>query len=279
MNSLMLSPSHTTRSTSIWQFFGWSFTLSWLIWVPLTLAHFNMGPVRVSEQFSGLVRLLGVLMPAVVAMTLTVRRGGRTELRKLMARLAIWRVHWGWWLAAVGVYPALLVCAAVLFNGLGWQPALRLHPIPPSDLLVSMLILGIATLGEEIGWRGVALPALQRQYSPLKASLILGTAWATWHLPFWLLLGNLEEFGPGYLGLNYLFIVPSTVYLTWIFNRTRSSLLLPVAFHLSFNIVNVAVFPVTSTIGAYALFIGLQGAVVFGIILRMHRPEVLPETA
>jgi uncharacterized protein len=149
----------------------------------------------------------------------------------------------------------------------------------PIVLLVNILILGIATLGEEIGWRGVALPGLQRQYSPLKASLILGAAWATWHLPFWLLLGNLEEFGPGYFGLNYLFIVPSTYYLTWIFNRTRSSLLLPVAFHLSFNIVNVAVYPVTSTLGAYALFIGLQGLVISGIILRIHRPEVLPEKA
>jgi uncharacterized protein len=271
--------SLATRTTSVWQFFGWSFLLSWLIWIPLTLAHFNLGPVRISEQVSGLVRLLGVLMPAVVALTLTVRSGGRTELRKLVARLAIWRVHWGWWLAAVGVYPALLLCAALLSNGLGWQPYLKLHPVPPIALLVNILILGIATLGEEIGWRGVALPGLQRQYSPLKASLILGTAWATWHLPFWLVLGNLEEFGPGYLGLNYLFIVPSTVYLTWIFNRTRSSLLLPVAFHLSFNIVNVAVFPVTTTIGAYALFIGLQGAVILGLILRIHRPEVLPEKA
>jgi uncharacterized protein len=267
--------SFSTRFTPVWQFFGWSFLLSWLVWVPLAMAHYNLGPVRVSEQVIGLARLLGVLMPALVAMTLTARSGGRTELHKLLARLAIWRVHWGWWLAAVGVYPALLLCAALLFNSLGWQPTLRLNQVSPIDLLVNILILGIATLGEEIGWRGVALPGLQRQYRPLNASLILGAAWATWHLPFWLLLGNLEEFGPGYFGLNYLFIVPSTYYLTWIFNRTRSSLLLPIAFHLSFNIVNVAVYPVTSTLGAYALFIGLQGMVISGIILGIPRPEVL----
>jgi hypothetical protein len=59
----MESPdAESFRSTSIWQFFGWSFLLSWLIRIPLTLAHFNLGPVRVSEQVRGLVRLLGVLM-------------------------------------------------------------------------------------------------------------------------------------------------------------------------------------------------------------------------
>jgi hypothetical protein len=72
--------SFSTRFTPVWQFFGWSFTLSWLIWVPLAMAHYNLGPVGVSEQVSGLVRLLGVLMPALVAMALTARSGGRTEL-------------------------------------------------------------------------------------------------------------------------------------------------------------------------------------------------------
>jgi hypothetical protein len=36
--------SFVTRSTPVWQFFGWSFMLSWLIWVPLALAHYNLGP-------------------------------------------------------------------------------------------------------------------------------------------------------------------------------------------------------------------------------------------
>ncbi|HSO63654.1 MAG TPA: CPBP family glutamic-type intramembrane protease [Ornithinibacter sp.] len=47
----------------------------------------------------------------------------------------------------------------------------------------------------KVGWRGVALPALQAQGGPVRASVILGLVTATWHVPYWVialaLLGHL----------------------------------------------------------------------------------------
>jgi membrane protease YdiL (CAAX protease family) len=268
----MAHSASKTCPVSIKSFFVWTFFLSWLIWIPLALSYYGLGQLRVSEGLSSIVRLVGVLMPAAAAIALTAAAGGRAAVGQLLARLRIWQVGWGWWTAAVVVYPAVLLVSALLYNWLGGKPALAMLRVQPAALLVQILILAIASFGEELGWRGVALPALQRQYSPLKSSLILGLAWATWHIPFWVLLGNLEQFGAGYFGLNYLFIVPSTAYLTWIFNRTCSSLLLPVAFHLAFNILNVAIVPVTTTIGAYALFTVLQSLIVIAVSRRIHRP-------
>jgi membrane protease YdiL (CAAX protease family) len=240
-------------------FFGLTYLLSWLIWVPLALSHLGIGPLHIPEEISSGVRLLGVLMPATSALLLAAWAGGRSAVRGLLGRLTVWRVGWVWWAAAVVVQPALLVAVGLLYSAFGGQPPVTaLPPVPAAALAVNVVMLALATLGEEVGWRGVALPALQRRYGARAASAILGLLWATWHLPFWLLLDTFDQFGVGYLALNYLLILPSTLYITWFFNHSRSSLLLPVAFHVAFNIVNVAWLPVTTNVRAFGLFIALE---------------------
>ena len=94
------------------KFFGLTFALSWLIWVPLAMSHFGIA-FNIPEAASNAVRLLGVLMPAASALILTRLTGRRDAMRYLWARLFLWRVDGKWWLAAVAGQPALLVLAAV----------------------------------------------------------------------------------------------------------------------------------------------------------------------
>ncbi len=84
-----------------------------------------------------------------------------------------------------------------------------------------------------------------------------------WHLPFWLLLDTFDQFGILYLALNLLFVFPTIFYVTWIFNHSRYSLLLPVVFHLAFNVVNTALLPVTLNLAAFGILI------VLGLILAL----------
>ena len=268
----MSKPSHpSSQSVTPLRFFLLTFILSWLIWIPLTLSHFNIGPFKISEDLSSIIRLLGVLMPMVSALLLTAIYGGRPAIRNLLSRLKIWRVGWKWWIAVVLVFPALLIFAGILYNLFSDQPPISLLPITAAVLLANTLFLTIASLGEEIGWRGVALPALLQRYSPLTASSILGIVWATWHLPFWLLIGTLSQYGAGYFVLNYIFIVPTTFYITWIFINSKGSLLLPVVLHLIFNIINVTILPVTSTTNSFAVFVGLQLVLMLVIILKLRK--------
>lgn len=243
-------------------FFILTFVLSWLVWIPLLLAHFGIGPFHIPEETITLVRLLGVLMPALSALILSALAGGWREVVKLLGRLAIWRVGLSWWAAAVIVPPVMLVGTAAVFNLLGGNPPITVASLGSLDaFIVYVVFLALATLGEEIGWRGVALPALQSNHSALQASAILGILWAAWHIPFWLLLESFTQYGIGYLVLNVLFVVTGTFYITWFFNHTRSSLLLPVGFHLSFNLVNVGWLPVTLSVGAFGLLIVFQGLI------------------
>lgn len=252
-------------------FFALTYGLSWLIWIPLVLSHFGIGPVAIPEGISNIVRLFGVLMPATAALLLTARSGGRVAVRNLLGRLMIWRVGWRWWGAAALVQPAVLVLIVLAYNWLGGVPPVT--PLPPVSmgvLVINIIMLTLATLGEEIGWRGVALPALQQRHSALVASVILGLLWATWHVPFWLLMDTFAQYGFGYLALNYLLVLPMTLYITWFFNHGRYSLLLVAASHITFNIVNVAWLPVTSNIGAFAFVIAAEWVIALLVLPRLE---------
>jgi uncharacterized protein len=251
------------------RFFVLTYALSWLIWLPLVASHFDIGPLRIPEGTSNLVGLFGVLMPATVALVLSWRSGGRPEVRALVSRLRIWRVGAGWWAAAVLLQPLLLVIAGVAANLLGGSTAV---PWTPPDsvgyLVVTVIFLLIAVLGEEIGWRGVALPALEQRMGTLAATMTLGTGWAVWHVPFWLLQDSYTQFGPGYIGLNLLLIVPFSLYIAWFFNHTRFSILVPVGFHIGFNVVNTLLFQVTMSVEAFLILIALEWIV--GLLVLRH---------
>jgi membrane protease YdiL (CAAX protease family) len=235
-------------------FFVLTFVLSWLIWIPLVTSHFGIGSFYAAEETSNVVRLLGVLMPAASALILTAQSGRRNAMRNLWSRLLLWRVDWKWWLAAVAGHPVLLLLAAFVSNLFASGEKIIPASQTTSELIVNVVILLIATLGEEIGWRGVALPSLQQHNSALRSSVILGFLWAVWHLPFWLLLDSVDQFGFGYLLLNFLFVLPLTFYITWFFNHGQQSILLAVMFHLTFNIVNNVFLPVTINVGAFVIF-------------------------
>ena len=237
------------------KFFTLTFLLSWLIWIPLAMSHFGIGPFHIPEATSNIVRLLGVLMPAVSALTLTAVTGGNRAVGDLWARLFLWRVNWKWWLAATLGQPALLVLAGIIYNWVSKGSKISPQPlVSGSAFLVNVIMLLMATLGEEIGWRGAALPGLQSRSSALKSSVILGLLWALWHIPFWLLLDTFDQFGVPYLLLNFLFVLPLTFYITWLFNHSQQSILLAVMLHVTFNIVNTVLLPITTEVGAFLIF-------------------------
>ena len=90
------------------------------------------------------------------------------------------------------------------------------------------LVVG-GVLGEELGWRGFALPRMQTKRSALVASLILGGIWASWHLPFYLSgAQTLSEFAPTFV-VTFIATIP----ITWLFNNTNGSVLLTTLLHAS----------------------------------------------
>jgi membrane protease YdiL (CAAX protease family) len=97
-------------------------------------------------------------------------------------------------------------------------------PIAVATFLFS--IFPGSALGEELGWRGFALPHLQTARSALGASLVLGTLWGVWHLPLYLTGTDIRP--PS--------LFPASVIYTWMYNSTGGSLLIVVLFHAASNL-------------------------------------------
>jgi membrane protease YdiL (CAAX protease family) len=232
--------------------------------------------------------LLAGYGPALAAILVTAAVSGRSGLRALGRRLVLWRVGLQWYTVA------LLLPAAMMLGGLavhlllgGATPSAAHPPTMPLDLpgplwqqiLLLMLIftLGFDGLGEEVGWRGYALPQLLQRHSALAASLILGALWALWHLPYALTVGSAMSTSPFITQVPG--ILANAILYTWLFNHTRGSLLLAILFHaannVTFNALPVLV-PGVADIGAWGAIV--RWGVVLGVVWY-NGPAHLTRTA
>jgi membrane protease YdiL (CAAX protease family) len=210
-----------------------TFVLSWLAWLPLVASGATVRPGQLPTHFVGLVG------PAVAAVVVAALTGG---LPRLWARVTRWRVALGWYLLAAVAPVAVLAVALAVEAAVGaGQPDLaglrRYSGLPELAIpVVYVLVLLGNGFGEEIGWRGCALPLLQRRHGPIGATALLTVVWAAWHLPQFAVLETYRTMSvmvvPGFV----LGLFAGAVVFTWIMAQT-DSVLIAALFHASYNMV------------------------------------------
>ena len=213
-------------------FFPLAFLLSWYPWlISLIRKSGDGGP-----------NPLGVFVAAIIVTAIT---EGRTGLKEFFSRLIRWRVRIQWYVL-IFVLPFVLcaISAWLVVFAAGAVPDFNKLPAATDLVERFIFIFLFIGLGEEPGWRGFALENLQKKLSPVKASMILGGIWAFWHLP---LMGT--EFTLPVIPAFIISVFAATFILTWIYNNTRGSVLLPMLFHAAVN-----------TIGAGYIFLLFSGA-------------------
>lgn len=96
------------------------------------------------------------------------------------------------------------------------------------SLAISIFCVIAGCIGEEIGWRGFLLPALNRNLSLIISSLIIGIVWGAWHFDF-------ENGTIGYL-FSILFMTSLSVIISWVQVKSNGSILPAILFHFVVNL-------------------------------------------
>lgn len=214
---------------SLFKFFLLTYIVSWSLWISAAVI---LPGAAGFGAISGVLYMLGVFAPAIVALVLTARAEGRPGTFVLLRRTIKWSVAVRWYVFAIAYMVVIKLTAALLL-----RVATGTWPVFGNEAVYIMAIAIVFSTpvqsGEEIGWRGYALPRLSDRLGLSSASLILGVIWACWHLPFFFISGT-DKSGQSF-PVYLLDVTALSVAMAWLYWRTNGSLLLTMLMHAAVN--------------------------------------------
>lgn len=260
----------TAGTSDLWGYLAFSHGWTWLFWA-IVIARGT--DVWASAASIALLAVGGLGVP-VGGIVMTWRTEGGEGLRALLRRLIDpGRISGWWWAVVLLLYPAVKLGSVALALALGTvdepvqlEQASALLGRPDELLLYAGFVFLLGPLPEEIGWRGYLLDRLQRRFTALGASLLVGIAWFSWHIPLFLMAGYYTRAGgaPDPVRFSVMIVLGSILY-TWIHNNNGGSVLAAVLFHFSGNLSG-ELLDVPEAVAAYESY--LTAAVVLFVLWR-----------
>lgn len=263
----------TTRRRLV-VFFLLAFGLSWVIMIPEALASSGVAERVFPLEFVA----LAVFGPTLAAVISAALEGGREAVGSLLRRIVVFRVNWIWYFVVVIGPPLLFLVSRTLEAALGGEPPSILESPLQSELgfggvPVGFFLLGlglnnlVVTLGEELGWRGYALPRLQSRQSALGAGVILGSLWGLWHLPLAFAPSTQSAVSQLPFWAFLIDITAMSVLYVWIFNHTRGSVALATILHASTNTWVVPLMPPGAiSVRQFYLTVAIRVAIALAVV-------------
>jgi uncharacterized protein len=253
-----------SKRQSLATFFALAYAISWLIWAPLWLPAFGIRWLPVLPFHHA----LGALGPIVAAFLVSAMESGLAGSGDLLRSMGLWRGRLLW------VAIALFVPLALLAFAVAWVSFVNGENISISNFgssrefpqfsALAFLVYNAISFGygEEVGWRGFALPRLQTRHSALYASLLLTLGWAVWHIPlFFYRVGYTSMDVTGIAGW-FFSLLTGSVLLTWLYNESRGSILVAALFHASVDMVFTTSTPFPSVSNAAGALITIWGIII-----------------
>lgn len=221
-------PLHPRRAPLVC-FVVLAYALSWAWWLPLAVRHDVVGPGQGWPS-----HLPGLLGPALAAIVTTALYDGRAGLRALWTRAVRVRAPWTSY-AMVLATAALLLATCVEDRPLSAASLLRYSGAPELAAATVPYVLLLNGFGEELGWRGFLGERLLPRHGLARSALWIAPVWAAWHLPLFWVVASFRDLGPGGVIGWTLGLGCGSVFLLWLYDRSRRAVPIVAAWHTAFN--------------------------------------------
>jgi len=229
------------RAGSLAGYFLLTYAVTWSCFIPVAA-----GVLRATTLPGYALLLVGTFAPSLVAVLLTWSREGVAGIRALLRGVVQWQVAGRWYLFAASYIAVVKSAVALLHRAvLGAWPRFGTEPLYLIPLAIAMSTPVQA--GEEIGWRGYALPRMAARMGLRAASVVLGIIWACWHLPLFF-VPEADTYQQSFT-VYALQVTALSVAIAWLYGNTKKSLLLPMLLHAAAN-NSKDIVPSALTVGA-----------------------------
>ena len=218
------------------QFYIAVFAATWGFWLFAIL--FNEG----LSNFLGL--FLGLISPSTLAI-IFVMTSKSDELKKDFKRkiFNFWKLKPGYILGGYLIIAAVIGCSiliSLLFGESKEQFSFtKDFSFSGPGIFSAFFTILLASVLEEVGWRGYGEDSIAQYHSWFKESIIFGFVWALWHLPLFWIPGTyhfeIREMNVVYMMNFFLSVVPMGFVTTWVYVKNGRSMLASILFHLFVN--------------------------------------------
>lgn len=246
------------------------FILTYLITYAIALVSLFIVEIPPNTFFS----FVMIFSPTISALVISALAGGRQGVARLLSGFMRWKFGIGWYAAMLSL--TLIPLLAALIYALLGNSVPGIAPGTTVGFLSLNVLLTLVNgpLSEETGWRGFALPRLQRRWNALVSSLILGVIWALWHLPFYFISGG----GAGIpFPIFMVIVIALSIFFTWIYNNTNGNIVLCILAHFCFNFNSAFISGYLGLMPPMVLYIscGAGLAVYIAIIIAVFKAKNL----
>ena len=271
LDSMILMKTYVAKHRVLTYFFL-TYLITWTSWFTVYLIY---EPYRMTPELAPIPMLIfleilakiGACGPGITALILTAYLNGKKGFRDFIRRIFRWRIKPIYYVFAIFL-PLLIYFIPLSIEYILGEPF-------PNTIVVYgflgfishyMIRLLLGNYEEEIGWRGFAQHHLQKSYTPIHMSIIIGLPHALWHIPMFLIeSGSIDIL---FLLIYTIRVIMLTFLVTWLYSKTQS-VLLAALLHVTLN--ESSLFLAAATIQGNLIVMGLTA--ILGIVLILFFSE------
>ena len=230
-------------------FFALAYLFTWIFWIPAIFAPANVG--------AGLM-LLGLIAPAAVSTVFVLVSGSELLKKDLRIKLVgFYKVKWGNVFLAVLQFAAIIACSILLSLAFGQSldqfAFTEDFSFTGVGVAGALLTVTLASIIEEVGWKGYCEDSIGAYMNWFWESLIFGALWSLWHFPLLFIQGTYQAglmVNPLYVVNFFLSGIPLGFIITWVYLASDRSILACMIYHLFVNFMQekIAMTPETKCV-------------------------------